>query len=96
MRIEIRPLLIAAGLALGMVPASYSSAQPTAQQQQARLEQAAQRNESELRTTRGSHPELRRQQQQIEDAMRRLKAGQKVTTAEIDQILGEESFERAK
>jgi hypothetical protein len=62
----------------------------------ARLEQAAERNEDVLAQERGIHPQLRREQAQIEDAIKRLKAGQNVTTDEIDQILGEESFVEAR
>jgi len=85
-----------AGLVAGLAPAAQSAAQARSQEHLARLEQAAQRNESEQRTTRGSHPELKRQLSQIEKAIQTLKAGQKVTTEEIDQILGEVSFERAQ
>jgi len=84
------------GLVVGLAPAAQSSAQSGSQQRLARLEQAAQRNESVLRTTRGAHPELKRQQRQIDDAIGRLKAGQNVTTEQIDQILGQVSFERAQ
>jgi len=95
MRIKTISLLMA-GLMVGLAPAAQSAAQSRSQERLARLEQAAQRNESELRTTRGAQPELKKQQRQIDDAIRRLKAGQKVTTEEIDQILGEVSFERAQ
>jgi len=88
--------LLMAGLVAGLAPAAQSAAQSRSQEHLARLEQAAQRNESEQRTTRGSHPQLKRQQRQIENAIQRLEAGQNVTTEEIDQILGEVSFERAQ
>jgi hypothetical protein len=84
------------GLVVGLAPAAQSAAQSGAQERLARLEQAAQRNDTTLRTTRGSQPELKRQQRQIDDAIRRLKAGQNVTTEQIDQILGQVSFERAQ
>lgn len=53
MRIKIRPLLMAGGLAL-------------------------------------------EQERQIEDAIKQLQAGKRVSTEEIDRILGEVSFERAR
>jgi len=84
------------GLVVGLAPAAQSAEPGGSQQRVARLEQAAQRNDTTLRTTRGAHPELRRQQRQIDDAIRRLKAGQNVTTEQIDQILGQVSFERAQ
>ena len=95
MRIKTISLLMA-GLVAGLAPGVQSVAQGRSQERLARLEQAAQRNEDTLRTTRGSHPELKRQQHQIDAAIQRLKAGQKVTTEEIDKILGEVSFERAQ
>ena len=95
MRIRTISFLMAA-LVAGLAPAAQSAAQGSSQERLARLEQAAKQNDDELRTTRGSHPELKRQQHQIDDAIKRLKAGQKVTTEEIDQILGEVSFERAR
>ena len=95
MRIKTISFLMA-GLVAGLAPAAQSAAQSSSQERQARLEQAAQRNEDERRTTRGAHPNLKRQMSQIDDALQRLKAGQKVTTEEIDQILGEVSFERAQ
>jgi len=84
------------GLVVGLAPAAQSAAQSSSKERVARLEQAAQRNESVLRTTRGSHPALKKQQRQIDDAIQRLKAGQNVTTEQIDQILGQVSFERAQ
>ena len=95
MRIKTISFLMA-GLVAGLAPAAQSAAQGRSQEKVARLEQAAQRNEDEQRTTRGAHPNLKRQMSQIDDALKRLKAGQKVTTEEIDQILGETSFERAQ
>jgi parvulin-like peptidyl-prolyl isomerase len=87
------PFLMA-GLVAGLAPAAQSAAQGSSQERLARLEQAAQRNEDEQRTTRGSHPNLKRQERQIEDAIQRLKAGQKVTTEEIDQRFGGYRLER--
>jgi hypothetical protein len=95
MRIKTISLLMA-GLVAGLAPAAQSAAQSRSQERLARLEQAAHHNDEVLRATRGAHPELKRQQRQIDDAIRRLKAGQKVTTEEIDQILGEVSLDRAQ
>jgi hypothetical protein len=96
MRIPFVPILMA-GLVATLLPAAdFAAAETRSQERLARLEQAAQRNESEQRTTRGAQPGLKRQTRQIEDAIRRLKAGQNVSTEEIDQILGEVSFERAE
>jgi septal ring factor EnvC (AmiA/AmiB activator) len=97
MRIKTLSFLMA-GLVAGLAPAAQSAAQAQSRSQEnlARLEQAAQRNEDEQRTTRGAHPNLKRQMSEIDKAIQRLKAGQKVTTEEIDQILGETSFERAQ
>jgi uncharacterized protein HemX len=95
MRIKTISLLMA-WLVAGLAPAAQSAAQGRSPERLARLEQAAQRNESEQGTSKLTNQNLRRQQRQIEDAIQRLKAGQKVTTEEIDQILGEVSFERAQ
>jgi hypothetical protein len=100
MRIKIRPLLMAGGLALVLVPASYSTAQTGSQQQEtrARLEQNARNVDTELRGKTGGmqRVELMRQRREIDAAIKRLQAGQRVSTEEIDRILGEVSFERAK
>jgi hypothetical protein len=98
MKISIRPLLVAGGFALALLPATYAGAQSTAKDQQARLEQSARNVNTELggKTGDARRSQLLRQQREIDEAMRKLKAGQKVSTEEIDRILGEVSFERAR
>jgi len=96
MKIEIRSLIVAGALAV--LPVSYATAQSASQNQQARLEQSARRVDSELsgKTGGAQRAQLVRQQREIDEALRKLKSGQKVGTEEIDRILGEVSFERAK
>ncbi len=100
MHIEIRALLAAGGLTLALIPPSYSSAQSSSQQLQARarLERGVHNIESELRGKTGAlrWDDLRRQRREIDDAIRRIQTGQPVSAEEIDRILGEVSFERAK
>jgi hypothetical protein len=99
MRIKNRPLLVAGGLALALVPASQAAAQSGSQQQaRARLEQSAARVSSALVRKTGAieRQELMQQRREIDDAIRRLQAGQPVSAEEIDRILGEVSYERAR
>ena len=99
MGIKIRPLLMAGGLAVALVPASYSTAQSGSQQQaRARLEQSARQVDSELGEKTGGmqRMELRRQREEIDAAIKQIQAGKRVSTEEIDRILGEVSFERAR
>lgn len=100
MSIKIRSLLMAGGFALVLVPASYSTAEPGSEQlsAHARLERSARSVDSQLRGKTGGmqRDDLVRQRREIDDAIKRLQAGQKVDASEIDRILGEVSFERAK
>ena len=96
MKIRIRNVMVACALAV--LPASYAVAQGASKDQQARLEQSARNIDTELggKTGAARRQQLMRQQREIDEAMRKLKAGQKVSTEDIDKILGEVSFERAK
>lgn len=100
MKLKIRSLLLAGGLALTLVPASQSTAQTGSEQlnAHARLERSARLIDSQLSGKTGGmqRDDLRQRRREIDDAITRLQAGRKVDASEIDRILGEVSFERAK
>jgi hypothetical protein len=100
MKVQIRTLLVTAGLSLALVPAVRSEPQSSAEHQlnaHARLEQAALNIESRVRAKTGASERdaLRKQKHEIEAAIRRLETGQSLSPSEIDRILGEVTFQRA-
>ena len=100
MRSKIGSLLIAAGLAMSsMAPMpSFAANDDSQAQARARLEQRASRIDADLggNVRAARRQKLMRQQREIEDAIRKIQAGQNVDTDEIDRILGETSVERAR
>ena len=98
MRRKINPFLIAGGLmAATLVPVAPAAAQRGPQQQaRTRLEQHAARIDSELGEKTGGmqRVELRRQREQIDEAIKQIQAGKRVSAEEIDRILGETTVDR--
>jgi hypothetical protein len=98
MRIEIRPLVIAGGLAVAaLLPIGHAAAQGGAQQQErARLEQRAARIHSQLGEKTGAmqRVKLRKQREEIDAAIEQIQAGKRVSPEEIDRILDETSVDR--
>ena len=98
MRRKINPLLITGGLlAATLVPIAPAAAQRGSHQQdRARLEQRAARIDSELGEKQGGmkRVELRRQRQEIDQAIKQIQAGKRVSAEEIDRILGVTSVDR--
>jgi len=98
-RIDLRVMALGFSLA-AFVPVGPAAAQARSQQQQAqaRLERQVAQIDSELGQKTGGmqRVDLLRQRREIDAAIKQLQAGRNVSTEQIDQILGEVSFERAQ
>lgn len=101
MSTKFDPRVIALALSLvafGPVGPAVAQAGSQRQQAQARLEQRVARIDSELGQKTGGmqRADLLRQRREIDAAIKQLQSGRQVSTEQIDQILGEVSFERAQ